>query len=135
MVEPRIGAEISPLVTVPTSRQVVRYAAATGDFYEAHYDKDYAVAHGLPGTITHGLFKLAMFGRAVTGWAGQDAFVRALDADYRGLDRVGSEFRVQGTVTSVGQEGDLWVVSLELRGVSVDGSVSTTGSAVVDFPV
>lgn len=130
-----MGAEIAPLVVVPSPRQVVRYAAATGDFYEAHYDNDYARAHGLPGVITHGLFKLAMFGRAVTGWAGPDAFVRALDADYRGLDLVGRPFRVEGTLTSVERDEGLWVVGLELRGISADGSTSTTGSAIVDYPV
>ena len=51
-VEP--GQELTPLVKQPTTRQLVMYAGASGDFYEIHYDKDYALAQRLPGVILHG---------------------------------------------------------------------------------
>src|SRR5690606_1344011 len=43
----------------PSSRDLVRYAVATDDLYEAQYDERYALAHGLPGVIVHGLLKMA----------------------------------------------------------------------------
>jgi acyl dehydratase len=45
-----VGAEISPLVKKPTTRQLVRWAGATGDFNEPHYDKDMALSWGLPAS-------------------------------------------------------------------------------------
>ena len=34
------GMEISPLVKEPTTQQLVKYAGASGDYYQIHYDKD-----------------------------------------------------------------------------------------------
>jgi acyl dehydratase len=38
---------------------LVRYAAATGDWNPVHWDHDAAVAAGLPGVVVHGLFQAA----------------------------------------------------------------------------
>jgi acyl dehydratase len=38
---------------------LVRYAAATRDFNPLHWDHDFAVASGLPGTVVHGLLMYA----------------------------------------------------------------------------
>ena len=48
------GMDIPTLEKNPTSRQLVQYAGASGDFYEIHYDKDYAIGNELPGPIIHG---------------------------------------------------------------------------------
>ena len=43
--------EGSPLPTVrkdPTSQQLVKYAGASGDFYQIHYDTAFAKNNGLP---------------------------------------------------------------------------------------
>ena len=53
------GDEIPELVKHPTTRQLVQYAGAQGDFYEIHYDQEYARSVGLPGVILHGLLKAA----------------------------------------------------------------------------
>ena len=131
---PTPGARLPDLVVTPTSRQLVRYAAATNDFYEAHYDLEFARAAGLPGVISHGLFKLALFGRAVTAWAGPDCFVREVSATYRGLDLVNEPFRVEAEVTEATTEDGLLVVTLEVRRISARGDRTTLGGAVVDVP-
>lgn len=128
------GERLPDLVVTPTSRQLVRYAAASGDFYEAHYDLEFARAQGLPGVILHGLFKMALMGRAVTAWAGPDCFLRELTASYRGLDLVNEPFTVRSEIVEVTAEGDLQVVRLEVSGVSAGGACSTVGTALVDFP-
>ncbi|MCS7003587.1 MAG: MaoC/PaaZ C-terminal domain-containing protein, partial [Dehalococcoidia bacterium] len=65
------GQELPPLVKPPiTTRQLVMYAGASGDFYEVHYDKDFAKASGLDNVIVHGLLKTAFLGQLVTSWAG-----------------------------------------------------------------
>ena len=128
------GDALPVLEVTPTTRQLVQYAAATDDWYEAHYDLEYARSIGLPGVITHGLFKFALLARAVTNWAGPDCFVRELSAQYRAMDLVNQPFGAGGSVLAVDRDGDLTVVRLRLEGTSADGTVSTTGFATVDLP-
>jgi len=45
------GMELPPLVKHPTTRQLVQYAGASGDYYEIHYDQEYARGNGLEGVI------------------------------------------------------------------------------------
>ena len=45
------GSEIPTLVKYPTTMQLVKYAGASGDYYQIHYDKDFAMANGLPGAF------------------------------------------------------------------------------------
>ena len=49
-----VGSEIPALVKYPTTMQLVKFAGATGDYYQIHYDKDFAQASGLSGVIVHG---------------------------------------------------------------------------------
>ena len=80
------GMELPAEVREPTTRQLVQYAGASGDFYEIHYDKDYAEGIGLPGIIIHGALKNAMLGTYVTNWAGPAGTLRRLTCQYRGMD-------------------------------------------------
>ena len=74
--EVKAGDELPPLIKHPTTRQLVQYAGASGDFYEIHYDRPFAEAAGLPGVILHGLLKAGWLGELVQTWAGPNAFVR-----------------------------------------------------------
>lgn len=49
---------------------LVRYAAATRDFNPFHWDHDFAVASGLPGTVVHGLLMYAWLMQAAQQTAG-----------------------------------------------------------------
>src|SRR4030067_172968 len=100
------GLQLPPFVVTPTSRDLAIWAAATGDFYEAHYDLEYARSRGLPGVIVHGTLKLTYMGRAVTSWAGPECFVRRISATYRGMDLVNQPFTVRGEGTEVSREGE-----------------------------
>ncbi len=53
-----------------TRADLVRYAGASGDFNPIHWSDRTATKVGLPGVIAHGMFTMALVGRAVTGWAG-----------------------------------------------------------------
>ena len=62
--------ELEPQTFRVTRADLVRYAGASGDFNPIHWSERTAVAVGLPGVIAHGMFTMALVGRAVTGWAG-----------------------------------------------------------------
>ena len=63
------GMKLPSLVKNVTTRQLVQYAGASGDFYEIHYDKDFAQETGLSGVIVHGALKSAFLGQMMTDWA------------------------------------------------------------------
>ncbi|GIJ21565.1 MaoC family dehydratase [Micromonospora lutea] len=59
-----------------TRADLIRYAGASGDFNPIHWSDRFATKVGLPGVIAHGMFTMALVGRAVTAWAGSpDAVV------------------------------------------------------------
>ena len=49
-----------------TRADLVRYAGASGDFNPIHWSDRFATKVGLPGVIAHGMFTMALVGRAVT---------------------------------------------------------------------
>jgi len=122
-----VGEDLPELVKHPTTRQLVQYAGAQGDFYEIHYDQGYAKSVGLPGVILHGLLKAAFLGQLVTGWLGERGTLRTFEVSYRGIDVPGQPYRCRGRVTRV--EGV--DVELEVWGEDESGKRTTVGTATV----
>lgn len=58
-----------------TRGDLVRYAGASGDFNEIHWNERVATEVGLPGVIAHGMFTMAIAARLLTDWAGDPAAV------------------------------------------------------------
>jgi acyl dehydratase len=61
---------LEPQTFTITRADLVRYAGASGDFNPIHWSERFAVGVGLPGVIAHGMYTMALVGRAVTNWAG-----------------------------------------------------------------
>ena len=125
----KVGDEIPELVKHPTTRQLVQYAGAQGDFYEIHYDQDYARSIGLPGVILHGLLKAGFLGQLVTDWLGDRGTLKTFKVSYRGLDVPGKPYRCRGKITKV----DGRQVELEVWGEDEGGQRTTVGSATVEM--
>ncbi len=128
------GSEIPALVKNPTTRQLVQYAGASGDFYEIHYDKDFAESTGLPGVIIHGALKNAFLGQLVTDWAGPSGVVKRLTCQYRGMDVPGEPITARGTVSRVYQENGENLVECQIWLENPRGENTTPGSATVALP-
>ena len=124
-----VGQELPDLVKHPTTRQLVQYAGAQGDFYEIHYDQAYARSVGLPGVILHGLLKAAFLGQLVTDWIGDQATLKAFEVSYRGIDVPGRPYRCAGRVTKV----DGTDVELEVWGEDEAGKRTTVGTAMIQL--
>ena len=60
-----VDSEITPLVKQPTTRQHVMWAGASGDYYQIHYDKDFAQSQGLPDVIIPGHMVFSFLGQLV----------------------------------------------------------------------
>ena len=94
-----------PIKTFTITRaDLVAYAAASGDHNPIHQDEDVARSVGLPGVIAHGMYTLALVGRAVAEWTG-GAEVVDLGAKFTSPVVVpaegGAEVVVAGSVKSV----------------------------------
>jgi hypothetical protein len=126
---PKVAEEIPELVKHPTTRQLVQYAGAQGDFYEIHYDQDFARGVGLPGVILHGLLKAAFLGQLVTDWLGDRGTLQSFEVSYRGIDQPGRPYICRGRVTKV--DGDM--VELEVWGEDSGGKRTTVGSATAQM--
>ena len=125
----QVGDEIPELVKHPTTRQLVQYAGASGDFYEIHYDQEFARGVALPGVILHGLLKAGYLGQLVTDWLGDRGTLKNLDVTYRGIDVPGKPYRCRGRATRV----DGAEVELEIWGEDPDGKKTTVGTATVEL--
>jgi acyl dehydratase len=100
------GAALGPLLCTVTRADLVRYAGASGDFNPIHWSDRVATDIGLPGVIAHGMFTLALAGRAVSQWAGGPDRVLDLGARFTKPvqvpdDEHGAQVEVTGTVSSV----------------------------------
>ena len=82
-----VGDQIPELKVTPDKYLPHRYAGASGDFNPIHIDPEFAKAVGLPGTILHGLYGMALVARAA---------VHAVDGDPRSLKRLSVQFRGMG---------------------------------------
>ncbi|MEV0213367.1 MaoC family dehydratase [Micromonospora sp. NPDC050695] len=93
-----------------TRADLVRYAGASGDFNPIHWSDRVATKVGLPGVIAHGMFTMALVGRAVAEWAGApDAVVEYGVRFTRPVavpdDDQGTEIEVTAKVRDVTEDG------------------------------
>jgi hydroxyacyl-ACP dehydratase HTD2-like protein with hotdog domain len=128
------GDAIPELKKKPSTQQLVQWAAGSGDFYQIHYDKDFAIGTGLQGIIVHGALKHAFLGDLLHRFAGPQGRVKRVACSYRGMDVPDKEYTLGGTVTKKYTEGEKHFVELEIWGQSEDGQKTTPGTGVVTLP-
>ena len=125
------GMEIPTIKKNPTTQQLVKYAGASGDFYQIHYDMDYAKNNGLPGVILHGALKNAFLGQVITDWIGNSGKLKMLEVQYKGMDLPGTPVYAKGIVTDIIDENnincDLWLETNK-------GDKTTVGKAIIQLP-
>jgi len=129
-----IGSEIPPLEKDPTTQQLVKYAGASGDFYQIHYDKDFALANKLPGVILHGALKNGFLGQLMTDFAGEYGWLQKLSVQYRGMDQPGSKITARGKVVKKLVEGRRHLIECDIWLENAKGEKTTPGSAIVVLP-
>lgn len=106
----RDGEQLPELTYPVTRADLVRYAGASGDFNPIHWNERVATEVGLPGVIAHGMFTMALVGRAVEEWAGGPG--RVVDFGVRFTrpvavpdDDAGTRIAVSAVVRTVTEDG------------------------------
>lgn len=129
-----VGAAVSPLAKNATPRQLVQWAGASGDYYEIHYDKDFALKNMLPGLIIHGALKGAWLGQMLSDWVGDKGRIKKYGVSYRSMDVPGDNITCKGTVTKKHVDGKDHVIEADIWVENGKGEKTTPGTAIVVFP-
>jgi acyl dehydratase len=123
-----VGTALPEQVYRVTRADLVRYAGASGDFNPIHWNQRVATSVGLPDVIAHGMFTMALAGRAVTDWTGDPGALLEYQVRFgRPVvvpdDDTGAEVTVRGTVAAL----------LEDSRARVDLTVSSGGEKVLSL--
>jgi|TARA_B100000315_G_C14518627_1_gene560450 acyl dehydratase len=130
-----VGSEIPPLVKEPDPQQLVKWAGASGDFYQIHYDKDFALGNNLPDIIVHGALKSAWLGQLLGDWVGEKGEIKKYGCSYRGMDIPGDKLTCKGTVTNKYEAGGEHCVECDIWLENSKREKTTLGTAVVALPL
>jgi acyl dehydratase len=131
-----VGTELPEQVYPVTRADLVRYAGASGDFNPIHWNERVATSVGLPNVIAHGMFTMALAGRAVTAWAGDPGSLVEYHVRFgRPVvvpdDETGTSVTVRGKVAAV-LDDDRYRVDLTVT--SSGEKVLSLARAVVHLP-
>ncbi|MCC7488696.1 MAG: hypothetical protein IT485_03530 [Gammaproteobacteria bacterium] len=129
-----VGQPLVERVVTPTRRLAVQFAGASGDFYEIHYDKDFAIQAGFPDVIVHGAQKAAFITQMLTSWMGLDGVLKKVRCSFRGVDFFGVALTCNGKVTAKHIEGNQHCVTCEVWMDNAKGVRTTLGGGVVVLP-
>jgi acyl dehydratase len=129
----RAGEQLARKVFRVTRADLVRYAGASGDFNPIHWSDRFATSVGLPGVIAHGMYTMALAGRAVTEWAGDPAAVVEYGVRFTKPvvvpdDDEGAELTVTAVVRAVTEDG---LAQLDITAVCGDEKVLGMARATV----
>src|SRR4030043_2034856 len=140
-----VGGEITPLAKIATTRMLVQWAGASGDFNPLHYEDDFAKAMGVGAPIVHGALKRAWLGQLMMDWIGEQGVLKKLSCQYRGMDyprkmktieeaHDGETGGGKGTVAKKYDEGGEHLVECVIWVENGKGEKTTPGAALVALP-
>jgi len=131
-----VGDELPPQ-SFPVGRaNLVRYAGASLDFNEIHWNERFAVQVGLPNVIAHGMFTMAQAIRVVTDWVGDPGAVVEYGVRFTKPvvvpdDGVGATVEVSAKIGALLADGR---VRVDLTALSDGQKVLGLATAVVRVP-
>lgn len=129
-----VGDEIPALRKNCSTQQLVIWAGASGDFYQIHYDVNFAKSTGLENIIVHGALKNAFLGQLLHDWASPGGMVEKFGCQYRGMDYPNQDITCRGIVTRKYVEEGRHLVELDVWTENPSGQKTTPGTARVRLP-
>ncbi len=131
----KIGQEIPHQVKETlTTRSIVKWAAAVKDFYEIHYDKDFARAVGMRDIIAHGPNKCALLARLMLEWIGEQGILHKISCTHKASNFPGETLICKGKITNKYTKEGRNYLECEVWVENQDGVVAAPGLALVSLP-
>jgi acyl dehydratase len=128
------GAEIPALIKQTTTRQLVQWAGASGDFYEIHYDKDFALRAKLPSVIVHGWLTFSFLTQMLTDWIGEDVWVKKAGVSYRAMHVAGEHIYCGGKVIRKFVENGEHLIECQIWAENDKAQITVPGTALLLVP-
>ncbi len=140
-----VDSKVTTLPKVATSRMLVQWAGASGDFNPLHYDNSFAESQGVGKPIIHGALKRQWLIQLMTDWIGEEGTLKKFSCQYRSMDyprlmktmtepQEGETWYCKGKVTKKYVEGDEHCVDCIIRVENEKGEVTTPGRATAVLP-
>ena len=129
-----VGSAITPLVKQPTTRQLVMWAGASGDYNPIHYDRDFAQGRGLPGVVVQGQLVGTFLGQMVTDWIGEQGVLKKLNCSYKGMNYPGETITCRGKINRKYVEGDKHCLECVIWAENSSSEKTVTGTATIIIP-
>lgn len=129
MTVPSVGDTAGPRTFGPISRtDIVRYAAASGDFHPIHHDEGFAKAAGFPTVFSIGMFQAGLLATFATEWLGAES-VRRFAVRFKEQVWPDDVLTCSGRVTAANPNCGGFAVEVELSCTRQTGGVAVAGSA------
>lgn len=131
----KVGDEVPTLLKKPTTRQLVKYAGASGDYYEIHYDHQFAVNAGLKdGVIVHGLLTAGWMAQMLTDWLPSPTALKKFGVSYRAMARPGDTIACKGKIVNKYEKDREHLVDCEIYAENQRGENCAVGTATAALP-
>jgi acyl dehydratase len=137
--------EIPAMPKIATTRTLIEWAGASGDFNPIHYDMLFAEAAGIEKPIVQGALKRQWLVQLVTDWMGDEGRLKKFSCKYRSVDyprnmktmtepEDGETWLCKGKVKKKYESDGESLVDCVVRVENGNGEVTTEGKATIALP-
>ncbi|MFC2039091.1 MaoC/PaaZ C-terminal domain-containing protein [Chloroflexota bacterium] len=139
------GMELAPLPKIATTRMLIEWAGASGDFNPIHYDVPFSKAAGLDRPVVQGALKRQWLIQFVTTWMGDEGTLKKFSLKYRSMDYPrymktmtepadGETWFCKGSVKKKYMNNDEATVDCTVWVENGSGEITTEGKATIVLP-
>lgn len=128
------GFKLPSLTRLQTQKRFVRYAQASNDLSEIHYNKTLVMSRGLPDVVGQGALSAGYIGSMVTNWCTPKGYLKKLSVQYRHFTLPGDVLTIRGVVTSMYEADGECLVNCDVWAENQNGRKVTLGTAIASLP-
>src|SRR5947207_233680 len=121
-----VGDALPSLDRIVIARDVKAYADAAGGQHPLHQDDAFARSAGFDGIVAHGMFTMGHMAACLTRWAGEEATVTRISAQFRSPVYMDDRITAGGRIREIDREA---------RSVTVELWVTLERDGATEFPI
>jgi acyl dehydratase len=129
-----VGTHIPNVVKKVNLLQLIRYSAATWNFYLLHLEREFAYKKGFRDTNIHAPLYGAFLATMMTRWAGDPGRLKRLNYAVKVMGFPGDTLNGKGMVVKKFRDGGENLVDCDIWVENQDGVKVGPGSATISLP-